>query len=331
MDWGIVSQVTFFLGTALLAIVVTIFVFASSLLGRAVEAAARKQAELQAEKEQSMERQISEAQKELDKARKTAEFNKAKKFLDDLEKEKKRFEKESKAIQRGYSVFGVGGGVVYPGLCFLACLILSGLAWSLASAGLGFWLGRLWFPGTPCLWGIALISMACGIHRLYFSLKKIQEVAITSEEAALKRTVEAFKIAQKELEDQRKPKLALVFKDKKPPFDVEANSTVEIKFAVGLVQGDVARKPEIWFFIPQGFAFVNSNLSHTRNQQSSTFEYPNYLGIKFDPSKDYKLGVDYMVELSLKMPPEKGSFTLAYQLICEGFVGKYEEFELIVH
>ena len=42
MDWGVVYQLTFFLALGLLAIVITIFVFAVSQVGRATESASRE-------------------------------------------------------------------------------------------------------------------------------------------------------------------------------------------------------------------------------------------------------------------------------------------------
>jgi hypothetical protein len=330
MDWGIISQATFFLSIALLAIVTTIFVFASSLLGRAVEAHRDDQEKLNKEKEELLTRNREDLQSKLQKSVTAEDISQLKKEIEKLEAEIAKIKKKSENIKKSYEVFEVKGGVFYPALCFLASLILSGIAWSLSQAWIGFNLGSAFIPYTPMLWLLALLAAGCGIERLYLSLRKIQEVAVTSEEAALRRTVEAFKTAQTELEEKKRPKLILFFKGEKPPFSVKAGSTLAMTFIVTLIQGDVARKPVISFFVPEGFAFLNSKYSHTIDPQSSTFKYPKYLCISLHPKGDYKSGIKYMGELNLQTPAQKSDFTLAYRLICESFVGEYKEFKVVV-
>jgi ABC-type multidrug transport system fused ATPase/permease subunit len=330
MDWGVLSQITFFLSVALLAVVVTIFVFASSLLGRAVEAHRDDQEKLRNEEEELLTQRREELQKKLQRSVTAEDMSQVREEIEKLEAEIAKIKNKSESIEKSYEVFGVKGGVVYPSLCFIASSVLSGFAWSFEQAWLGFHLGSLFIPITPVLWFLALLAMGWGIERLYLSLRKIQEVAVTSEEAALKRTVEAFKTAQTELEEKKRPKLFLFFKEEEPPFSVKAGSTLVITFKIRLIRGDVARKPVIAFFVPEGFAFLNSKQPHTLYPQPPTFRYPKYLCISLYPKGDYKSGVNYVGELSLQTPPQKGNFTLAYRLLCESFVGEYKEFAVVV-
>ena len=318
MDWGIMYQATFFLAIATLAILVTIFVFSSSLLGRAIERAAQDQKKLREEQEQSYNERIKEAQVELKKAEKTGDPQKAQKALRDLVKEKEEFEKKSKAIEKGYSVFTTRRGVAHPGLLLFLSLILSAVAWGF-SGGSWQWL-------TFYLWGAALLAMGWGGYRLYFSLKKIEEVAITSEEAALKREAEAFELALTEYEEKRKPKLALIFRDEQPPFYIKSGEELIIKFGLALTQGDIAKKPAVYFLAPPGFDFPGRK---TRLQSQDRKTVGGYITTEFE-YEDRRKGKSITKRISIKAPSDTGRFSLWYRLICEGFDSGYKEFEVVV-
>lgn len=318
MDWGIIYQSTLFLAIAMLATVVTIFVFASSLLGRAIETASQEQKKLREEQEESYNQRIKEAQEELKKAEKTGDPQKAQKALTDLIEEKRRFEKKSKTIEKSYLVFTTRGGVAYPGFLFLLSLILSGVAWGF-SGGSWQWL-------TFYLWGAALLAMGWGGHRLYSSLKKIEEVAVTSEEAALKREAEAFSVALTEHEEKRKPKLGLKFTDEKPPFHIRKEAEMTITFELLLIQGEIARKPIVWLFAPPSFDFPNR---HTWLQPEDGTTTGGYITTEFE-FEDRRRGMAPQRRLTIKAPSDEGSFSLGYRLTCEDFDSGLEKFEVIV-
>lgn len=318
MDWGAIYQATFFLAIAMLAIVVTIFVFASSLLGRAVERASQQQKKLKEQQEESYNQQIKQAQEELNKAEKTGDPQKAQKVLSDLVREKKKFDRKSKSIEKSYAVFTTKGGVAYPGLLFLLSLILSAFAWGF-SGGSWQWL-------TFYLWGASLLAMGWGGYRLYFSLKKIEEIAITSEEAALKREAEAFKLALTEHEEKGTPKLALIFEDEKPPFHITAGTEKTVEFMIDLIQGDIARKTVAYFCAPPGFDFPNEK---TWLQSEGRTTVGGYVTIKSE-LEDIRKGINQPAEITIKAPSNTAKFTLYYRLTCEGFDSGYNKFEVIV-
>ncbi len=171
-------QASTFLATALLAIVITIFVFASSLLGRAIESAAKEEEKKRHEQDKKIAAKVRGARKALNEAIKgTGEFEAARKSFDDLEKQKRNLERETKRISRSYEVFTRQGGVLHPGCCFLLSAIFGGIAWAV---GEGTW---QWIGFT--LWGLSLIAMGYGLYRIYLGLGSIESVAKTSEEAAL--------------------------------------------------------------------------------------------------------------------------------------------------
>jgi hypothetical protein len=106
-------------------------------------------------------------------------------------------------------------------------------------------------------------------------LRAIEDISITSEEAALKRTVQAFKRAEKELEEERKPKLLLTFLDPTPPIQTKPGEAVGIRFHIDLTKGDIAEQATVTFFAPPGFDFLTENTDWQKSRQSEwTDAYP---------------------------------------------------------
>ena len=65
---GVIYQLTFFLALGLLAIVVTIFVFAVSLLGRAMESARESEKEKTKERRTNNAKEMAAIKKEIEEA-----------------------------------------------------------------------------------------------------------------------------------------------------------------------------------------------------------------------------------------------------------------------
>ncbi len=333
MDWGVVGQAMFFLSVALLATAITIFVFAASLLGRAVEAHAKSQEKLRADMKEELEKQLSEADKHLNILREqcgTEKFkiDEAVKALEDARRRNQRFNKESQALKQSYKVFTVPGGVTYPACFFLSSMFLSVFVWGLGAMGeISFRIGYWEFYTAPFLYSLApaaLLLIGFGIQRLYSSLKRIEDVALTSEEAALKRMVEAFKIAQKELEVESKPELELKLRKPTLPIRINKDSKVTLRFAISLVKGEIARNIEIRFGIPKVFEFIN--------EVYRPFEEEPYSDIIFTEMRVGYLGTGEhnIRELTVKAPSKPGHFIFVYWLRCERYSSPLTELQVEV-
>lgn len=214
-------EVTILLNLALVTMTVTVFVFAVSLLGRAIEIAKQENEKARQEQSEKTKKEIDEIQNELEKARKTGELKETKR-LTKLQKDKRKFEKKLERIRKRYQLFRVKRGVLYPSSFFLGSLILAAVAKALGSIY------------SPFLWIGALGLLTLGGYRLFLCLKVIEEVAIMSEEMARKKAIEISKSALAEYEETKRPKLRLYFKDKKPPFQFGKDSEVKIGFFVSL-------------------------------------------------------------------------------------------------
>ena len=326
MSWGALAQAIFFLAIALLATVITIFVFASSLLGRVVEVYAKEQEKLRTDKRRVIEEQLEIAQKLATKLKDQrgaddAEIDAAVKSLKDAKKQEHEFDKESNTLRQNYKVFTVHGGVAYPAYFFLAAMFLSALAWGLGASGdESFHVGGWEFYTAPFLYGLvpaSLVLIGCGIARLHSSLKKIRDVAITSEEVALRRDIEAFKTAQKELELEAAPMLQLeCIEPDSPPIRIEAGGTTKVGCDLKLLRGQIAEDISVYFYVPPGFDFPLMKASN-KWVAGPKENFTGYLCMLKECSRLIK-GLHQVVRFTIKAPTNVGVFEIKYIVNCRG-------------
>ncbi len=316
---GVIYQLTFFLALALLAIVATLFVLAVSLLGRAIKMASEEQEKAAKQQKDDTEKEIARIQKQITKARKTGQLDieDLEKSLKQMRKQDKKYERALKRIKEKPRFLKARWGVLIPGAFFIASIIFSGLALNLVGSA---FIASLW------LWGVALVTIGVGTYLICQSLIVIEGVAITSEETAIARQAEQLKTALREVEEEKKPKLELIFEDRQPPFHIEAGAQMTIKFSLSLIQGDIARKPIVMFLAPPGFDFPGSL---TWSQSKDRALVGGHITTQLE-LEECRRGISPMRSIIVKAPSDQGSFSLRYRLTCESFDSGYEEFEVIV-
>lgn len=318
MDWGIVYQLTFFIALGLLAIVITIFVFAVSLLGRATESASKEQQDILLKQKEAKGKQLETLQSQLEEAKKTGQLDESKlaQELQDSKEEIASYDAQLRHLQERVILIRRKGAVVCPGAFLAATIILavtaSGLAESQNLIALSLWI-------------ISIITLFFGTFRVFKALGAIEEVTITSQEA-IEKLPEAVKAALKELEEERKPELELLFLDSQPPFHVKADSQTTLKLALRLRKGDRADDIRVAFFAPQGFSFPGEKLL---TQPADHSKCPGFItgGVTFPP---ITRGLSLAGKKDIKVPSNKGTFEAYYRIHCSGFAGEYEKFDIIV-
>jgi hypothetical protein len=322
---GTLYEWTFFLTLGLLAIVITIFVFAVSLLGKALETAAESEKKKLAERRYKNAREMAAIREKIRKAERRGQLSRGlirqlQKELKKLEKRDEKDEKELGRIRGAPTLLTVRGGVVPCGSCLLAAAVLTGIAWYLSTIK-NFNLGYSVFT-----WILGIAAISYTTYRIYHCLKVIEDVAIISEEATLRKQVEALKVAERELEEEKRPKLVLFFEGEEPPFHIKSGAQKKIEISVAVIQGDIARKSMAMFFAPPGFEFP----------KMTTWVQPKYKDIVGGYTcteielGDVRRGVNQPGHINIKTPSGSGRLTLYYKLTGEGFDSGYKEFEIIV-
>jgi hypothetical protein len=319
-----VFQLTAFLTISLLAIDVTVFVLGVSLLGRAMRRAAEAKQKAEEEKRKSTGKELEALKKSVEECAanpgKVAELGRS---VKNLEAKQRKHVAHIKRIAKTASLLTVKGGVVYPGVLLLSALALTLLAavgdqsrWQVPS-----------LPSIPVLfWLMAIGLMSWAMAVILRVLSTIQDVAITSDEAALRATVDALTLALQAHDDSKTPTLKLVLENPKPPTLLTANSESTIEFALSLTKGQVARNAEIIFMSAPGeFSFPKLPMF---KQSSSSFlsGYSSAMVL----CGDVRGSIYTQVALVAMSPSVPGKYKLHYRLACDGYVSPDQEIELAV-
>jgi len=317
-----IYDATIFLNIALLAIAVSVFVLAASLLGRALEISRHEEEKLLAEVQKEENETLKRLNEEQTKASGEVTKGRIKQEIQSHEKRRGENERKLVGVKRTYGLIGVKAAVTYPAIFFIVSLSLGAVARLIDSASevnlFGFELS-----GTPpFIWALSLFSLAWGLRRVYECLMVVQRVAITSEEAQHGRMTAALRTALEAHDEARRAKLALRFTGAEPPFAIASNAQQKIQFKVQLEQGDIGKEAAVHFLAPQGFEFPGVTCS---TRESSYLILPGYLEAVVDVGDVYR-GLSYRRTIELKAPSQAGEYKLCYCLFCEGFEGKLEEF-----
>lgn len=316
----VIYQLTFFLALTLLAIVVTVFVFAPSLLGRALKVAASGERDKLTERRNNIAKEMQDLKIEIAKGEANGQIPTGlRRSLNKLEKIDKKFEKELSKIRKTPKSLTVKGGIVPSSALLLAALILSGVAWYLSNIQVFTWV-------VPILvWILAVLAIGSSIYRMYQSLRVIEGVALTSEETALVRDTEVFKRALEEVEEHKRPELQLAFPGNQPPFHMRANTEMSLALRLSLIKGDLAEHVSVHLLAPPGFGFPHSETYLLPPDHY----YANYIGTQWQIETAVR-GPTHEKTLSIKAPSKVGSFRIVYYLCCKGYESGLTEVELEV-
>lgn len=315
---GAIYQSMFFLAIALLAISITVFVLAVSLLGRAIRLSVEEQERAEKDRKKDTESEIKKIQDKLEQAKAAGrvDVGDLSQSLQDLERKDSKHKWKLRWIKIKPKLLKVSWGALIPGAFFLTAIVLSALAL--------YWVREATIASIY-MW-LAVASMLIGICFVCLTLKVIEGVAVTSEEISLLRQKDILKTALKEHEEEKRPKLALQFEEKQPPFHIKAGEQMTIEFGLHFVQGEIARKLGAYIFAPSGFEFPGK---HTWVQGKHVGEVTEHVTTGFEYG-DCTSGIAPARNLIIKAPSKTGKFKLKYKIVCEGFDGDIEKFNVVV-
>ncbi len=315
-----VYQLVFFLSIGLFAVVITVFVLAVSLLGRAVNMAIEGQEKANKEQKEADEKELGKIQGELSEAKEEGrrpDVQRLSKAINSLKRKKRINNWKLKWINAKPKFLGALWGAFIPGAFLLTSAIISIVA---------IYIGN----GTPEMFPyllIAGIALGVGICFICLSLKVIEGVARVSEDVAFQRDVDIFKTSLRDVEKEKKAKLALQFHKESPPFHVKADSVVTIDYTVGLIEGKYVDDVRLFFFAPKGFDFPGQP---TLIQPEDSESAPGYLTAIINIQGSILRNIIQPGRIGIKMPSEADKYPLYYRVFCRGGIGVYEKFEIVV-
>lgn len=302
-------------------IVVTIFVLAVTLLGRAAKLTKEKQSEAMQKSKKEFDENIILLKEQIEKNPGDIESLKVK--ISDLEV-KKHFTEESLIdIGKTYNSLTFEGGVLSPGKWFLLTLIIEK------------WIVGLytWNPIINLIYFLlALRAMYLGMQGVIFTLKSIQTIALETQDEQLKQIENAIIEGMKRVESEKEPRPFIVFTEK-PPFIFQPNTNVEIEFYIDLkVPGNKeARNVEAWFLFSKEIKIIENSKYSKPYAQSETSSFPLACTTiyKFDLVRKHTA-----TKGKLKIQtPEPGEYKMKYKVECDSHsepTGNDREITIIV-
>jgi hypothetical protein len=314
-----VFEALLFTAIGLLGISITLYVFAVSLLGRAIKISLQEKAEVEKQGKKDREDKIREIQNQLGNTTGSAnlDIENLKKILEGLQKQKKANNRKSWWIITKPALLKVNGGGLLPGIFFVVSIIITTIS-------------RYFLDDNPNYNVTALLSgavffMVVGLVITYLILKVVEGVAVTSDEASLVREVEALKTAMIEIDDSKKTEMSLKFIDSEPPFHIKSSSEMIISCDLAITKGHTAKNPEVCFWVPNSFSILTKSepiISHRKELENFV---PYYM-----PLSDFVRPSGMNVGFSIKAPPTIGTYHCFYRYNCEGFFTDKIGFEIIV-
>ena len=257
-----------FLALSLIAIIIAIYVLSATLLGRAKTLL---KTQLGKEDQQHIidtRKRIESLTLELQKTQPTGTIgDQLKKQINDLNAKEDEYKSSLRKIERSFRPLALNWGVLFPSSILLLALIFISLAaygnsvsWTTIAQLIVFILG--------------ILCEFSAIAFIVFSLRLIEKVAVSSDELLLKMTVDAFKIAQKDMRNEETPFVAINITDPTFPLDVQAGSTFSIKGYIELLNGPSANSFYLHCGIPMDF--------------------------EYDPPKDFSINTNYNASTPFK-------------------------------
>jgi len=314
-----------------IAATITVFVFAITLLGHAIELAERKRKKIKEDEEESFTLEIEKLKEDIKKASVSEDLEAMRRRLAKYKEGKERVGKELEKIDRESYMLGVKESVFYPVIFFFVSIISTKLA-EISSFML--------------LWLLALIFMIIGAFRFFRCLMLIEEISLESkkisketqleliekillktkkvEEKTKKEIVGLIKSIETEREELKRPQLELIFKDTLPLI-FKKSSDVVINFSLHLINGDVAPSSDVMFFIPSNFQVKGSD---TWKQPPSKTTFANFTTTSISWEEDLKAGRLYPASIKLRTPDQKDEFEFGYRIYCIGYDSGYKKFQV---
>lgn len=296
----IVFEALYFVAIGLLAIIITVFVLAVSLLGRAVKLSLEDQEKAENNRKADTERTRAELKGKLDQA--TYDRESLEKSLKEYKKKVEKHDRTLRWIRWKPNFLKANWGVFVPGLFFIIVIGISAFA--------RYQLGQLNTDFQYLYFGLSLFALSVGIVFICLTLKVIEGVAITSEETASVRQKEIYKAAMIELEELKRPYLDIQFRGIKFPLKLKINTECELQAIVRLLKGEIAENIETHIGLPIEFKFIEE-------EQYTYPDFPRMQFIKFE-EPDLKKGLQYERKFKIKTPDKVGVYKLICFMYCKG-------------
>lgn len=313
-------EATFYFSIGLLAIIITVYVLAVTLLGQAIKISINETKAAEDKKKAQSVKAIEDLNLKLLQAKQKAfgqeQINAITKELKGFQKQQRQINRKLDWIKLKPKLLTAVGGVLLPSIAFALAIGISAF-------------GRYeLLEKQEKDWGafyVIIFLLIAGIMFLAAILKAIEEVAVVSEETALARQKEMQIAAMHEYQESVKPVLAIEWwEGSKPPFNLKPETATNIKIGVNLIKGDCAENTFMQIYLPPGFGFPEIE------PFSQPLDEPligGFITYRVEYSTVF-FGITHVQQVAIITPPNSGKYLGYLEIHSKGFLGERVPFEI---
>lgn len=291
-----------------IGIVVTIFVFTVTLLGRATKLAKENKSRIEQKNKADTEDIISELKAQL-----SGKSPNTKRVLNEvlkLETKQKYNEKKLNEIEKKYKYLGLKDGVINPSIYFVLSIITQNVTANITG------LDKMW---QICLFSVSFITLFFGVKKVIATLNAIEEVSTNTDGYSEDQIARAVTKSMRAIENEKTPHPFVKFYEK-PPFVFKANSNVSISFRVDLKSpgGAEAKNVRVWLLFSPEIKIKEDDRYKKPFVQSGTFKpLPNANTVIYE-FNSIKKHILHKGKINIETPSE-GNYKMLYSVECDNY------------
>lgn len=303
-----VYQCTIFVSLALLAIIIAIFVFATSMYKGALRLSAEEEERGLEKRKEFLHGRKNELVEKLKNADAEHLSKELKEELDKLDSELKKIDQSILKSKNKPKALTVRNLVGIPASFLLASMVMSGIA--IATSGI--------LPNVT--WGLSLALVVAGLYFIYRNLSRVEffssiiDWSTLMEQALDRHTMKTKPVVDLELWGL--------------PLEIPHGIVSEIPYDVSLKQGAIAKNTRVRFSATEELDFPEE-----KDIEQYGFDYhkgmknPKYFWNKHG---NINPAVFMKGEFKVKAPDLPGEYTMAYWLQCDEYTKDETFFKIIV-
>jgi ABC-type multidrug transport system fused ATPase/permease subunit len=302
----------------LLGVTIPFFIFAITLLGNAIERAKQEEKEAKEQQQKDFELKINDLENKITALKESGDPTQLEKQLKEFKATQKKHSRNIKGIKRKYGKLSFRNSILIPSSLFIISILFSDISkFSTISTKLSI-IFRL----------SAFISLGLGIYAICISLLLVQKISASSDELQQRKMSEAFKAALIAFEKEKEVTLSIKFVNVSFPLHCKKNTDITIDYRLSVVKGEIARKAETWFYIPDGFILIDPDENQAW-RQGEDFVVPNIRTVRRKHG-DIRKGIYSPSWIKFRTPDVPGEYYLMYFATADGCEHRREKISIVV-
>ena len=309
----IIYQIIVITSLTFLAIIIALFVFASSIYKGAIKIAVDEEQEALKNRKEYLEKRRKEIIEELERAGKDEFAHKLRESLTDLDVRTKQINQSILKSRDRVKRLNLKSMVAVPGLFFVL---------SITGAGIAAVLSGGWQVGT---WSVSIVALITGVVLLYQNLKAVEKFSSVIDVGVL------MEQALDSHARKMSPKVVLEFYDKgiekEKMLKVGRGEIAEIEHDISLKQGTIGRNARVWFTVTGELEFIDEEEIEELRRGYHGMTNPKRI---IKQHGDINPGEFSDGIIKVKAPKKSGNYTMSSFLQCDGFTEGEYFFKIVV-